>query len=534
MGVTWASDNTIFFGQGREGIFRVSGDGGTAERIIQVKPSESAHGPQLLPDGHTVLVTLASSAFAGWNDARLVTQSLDTGTRKEIFSGGTDARYVQTGHIICSLNDTVLAVPFDASRLELTGGPVSLIEEVAQTPGGQTGAAQFSTNDAGSLVYIPQSGTIQARASRTLAQFDRKGSEHPLPSVPKRTYRYPRFSHDGKRVALDIQDEERDVWIWPLATGTLTRLTLESTQEQYALWTADDAHIVFPSSQGGVPNLFWVPSNGNGKMQRLTDSPNPQFPQAITNDGTLIFREDTPNEGSNIMLMSLQGDRSAKPVIVTKFNERNAEVSPDGRWLAYESNKSGGRDDVFVTNFGETGKGEWQSSPGGGTRPVRASDSELLYVQPMPTGAGRLMSVSVSESNGAFQHRAQAMLFDLDSVSTVNPRPRLRRVARRTDDPRCQRRHGRRGAADPDGHPCAELFRGREAPRRREVSLVASALRRKLRLGVLDAVRQRSHTFIRADRAVAGLEENRRRARGPDAVRRPRGDDVAGAQRHDV
>ena len=419
-GVTWASDNTIFFGQGREGIFRVSADGGTAERIIQVKPSESAHGPQLLPDGRTVLFTLASSAFAGWNDAKIVTQSLDTGTRKEIFSGGTDARYVQTGHIIYSLNDTVLAVPFDASRLELTGGPVSLIEEVAQTSGGQTGAAQFSTNDAGSLVYIPHSGTIQARASRTLAQFDRKGSEHPLPSVPARPYRYPRFSHDGKRVALDIQDEEQDVWILTMATGTLTRLTLESTQEQYALWTADDAHIVFSSSQGAVPNLFWVPSNGNGKMQRLTDSPNPQYPQAITNDGRLIFREDT-NEGSNLMLMSLQGDRSAKPLIVTKFSERNAEVSPNGRWLAYQSNKSGGRDEVFVTNFAEPGKGEWQISPNGGTRPVWASDGELLYVQPMPTGAGRLMSVPVAESNGAFQHRTPAMLFDLDSASTVNP-----------------------------------------------------------------------------------------------------------------
>jgi serine/threonine-protein kinase len=206
-----------------------------------------------------------------------------------------------------------------------------------------------------------------------------------------------------------------------MATGTLTRLTLESTQEQYAVWTADDAHILFSSSQGGVPNIFWVPSNGNGKMQRLTESPNPQFPQAITNDGSLIFREETPNEGSNLMLMSLQGDRSAKPAIVTKFNEFNAEVSPNGRWLAYQSNKSGGRDEVFVTNFAETGKGEWQISPSGGTRPVWASDGELLYVQQMPTGAGRLMSVSVSESNGGFQHRTPVMLFDLDPVSTVNP-----------------------------------------------------------------------------------------------------------------
>jgi serine/threonine-protein kinase len=312
-----------------------------------------------------------------------------------------------------------LAIPFNASRLEITGGPVSLVEEVAQTPGGQTGAAQFSVNDAGSLVYIPQSSTSQVRARRTLVWFDRNGREEPILDMPPRTYRYPRVSHDGTRVALDVQDEDRDVWVWPFASRTLTRLTLEASQEQYALWTPDDARIVFSSSQGGVPNLYWQPANGTGKMERLTESLNPQFPQAITRDGRLIFREQVPNDGSNLIIMALQGDRSPKPLVATRFNEQNAEVSPDGRWLAFQSNKSGGRDEIFVTPFPETGKGEWQISPAGGTRPMWASDSELLYLQPTQTGAGRLMTVAVTESNGALRYVTPAMLFDLDPLTTV-------------------------------------------------------------------------------------------------------------------
>jgi eukaryotic-like serine/threonine-protein kinase len=418
-GVTWAADNTVWFGQGREGIFRVSGDGGKAERIIQVKTSEAAHGPQLLPDARTVLFTLAGTGFGAWNEASVVLYSLDTGKQTVLFSGGTDARYVSSGHIVDSLNDALLAIPFDAARLRLTGGPVSLVEDVAQTVNGQTGAAQFSINESGSLVYIPQSSTTQSRIRRTLVMLDRKGGEQPIANAPPRTYRYPRFSHDGTRLALDIQDEDRDVWIWPFATGTLTRLTLESSQEQYALWTHDDARIVFSSSQSGPPNLYWQAANGTGKMERLTDSPNPQIPQAVTADGRLIFREETPDGGTDLMIMSLQGDRTPKPLIVTRFNERNAEVSPNGRWLAFQSNKSGGREEIFVTPFPETGKGEWQISPRGGTRPVWASDGELLYLQPAATGAPKLMTVTLKEANGALQALTPTALFDLDPVTTA-------------------------------------------------------------------------------------------------------------------
>ena len=410
-GATWETDNTILYGQGPDGIFRVSADGGKGERLIAVKAGESAHGPQLLPDGQTILFTLAPQSVGAWNKAKIVAHRLDTGKQTVVIDGGTDARYLPTGHIVYSLNNVLLAAPFDVSGLTLTGGSVPLVETVAQTNAGQTGAAQFGVSSNGTLVYVPEAGFTVGEAKRTLVLLDRQGREEVL-KAPPRAYRYVRLSHDGTRVASDLTDENRDIAVASLAVGTLTPLTFEPSLEQYAVWTPNDDRLIFSSSRAGAPNLYWQPSNGSSQMERLTDSPNPQFPLAITGDGSqLVFYEVTGAESENLMIMSLSGDRKPRPLIATRFRERNGELSPNNRWLAYQSDKSG-RDEIWVTPFPvKEGNGEWKLSTQGGTRPVWVSDTELLYFEQRDTG-GRLMSVTVKEANGALQPLAPALFLE--------------------------------------------------------------------------------------------------------------------------
>jgi hypothetical protein len=146
-GASWTTDNTILFGQGEGGIWCVSGNGGKPENVVQVEKGEFAHGPQLLPGGRDVLFTLARDRN-GWDAAQIVVQSLDTDIRHVIVEGG-DARYVPTGHLVYARGNTLLAVPFDLATLKMTGGPVSLVEDVArapQDPIALTGAAHFATS----------------------------------------------------------------------------------------------------------------------------------------------------------------------------------------------------------------------------------------------------------------------------------------------------------------------------------------------------------------------------------------------------
>jgi serine/threonine-protein kinase len=419
-GVSWSADGTILYGQGPEGIYRVSENGGTGEQIIKVKPPESAHGPQMLPDGHTVLFTLAPQPQA-WNQAKIVAHSLDTGTRTDLLSGGTDARYVATGHLVYAANGTLLGVPFDVSSLKAIGGPVALVENVAQTNVGQTGATQFALTPDGTLVYIPAASVISSAGNRTLVWIDRNGRETPLKVAP-RAYRYLNISGDGRRVAFDSQDENRDLFILSLTTGITTPITFDETLDQYPVWTPNDERIIYASAMEGPTNLFWRAANGSGKPERLLKSDVPQLPQAVTPDGSqLIFVEITTDRGENLMITPLSGERRAMPLIATEARERNAALSPDGNWLAYESNKSN-RDEIWVTPFPVSpAKGEWKVSVQGGTRPLWVSNGELAFIEPGDGGTARLMSVAVKELNGALQAAPPEKVLDTVDRYTVLP-----------------------------------------------------------------------------------------------------------------
>jgi Tol biopolymer transport system component len=421
-GVSWTAENTIFYGQGAQGIWRVSGDGGKPEQVVKVDTSQIASGPQLLPSGHAILFTLVRATEP--DAPQIVVQSLDTGMRRVVVEGGTDARYVPTGHLVYALENSLMAVPFDVAALAVTGGPVSLVEDVATGSDGVL--AHFSVSNDGALVYVP-TDAVGEFARRMLVWVDRQGRETPI-NAPRRRYVYPRLSPDGTRIALDVRDQENDIWIFDLARESLTRLTFGPARDVDPLWTPDGKSVIYSSGGGlaGARNLFRRAADGTGTVEPLTQGTAGMFPSAITADGhALIFQEGRPAGGTaadrgDLMLLPLVGERRPQPLVQTAFREMNAEISPNGHWLAYQSNESG-QEEIYVLPFPKvTAGGKWQvSTSSGGTRPLWARNGRELFYESM----GALMRVSVAGTS-TLQAGPPSKLFDAGSFLRGAPADR--------------------------------------------------------------------------------------------------------------
>jgi len=412
----WLADDTIVFGRftGTEwSLFRVPAAGGVAIRLTNPdsESKEVRHGwPEALPSGNHILFTIAPRAGL-FDDARIAVLSLATGQYHTVVEQGYHARYVPTGHLVYMLSGNLMAVPFDVKRLETTGPPVPVVEGVRGRS--DVGEAGFAVSRTGFLVYAP--GVTSVGAQRTLVWVDRTGREEPI-TAPARNYTYLRVSPDGTRVALDIRDQENDIWVWDLTRQNLTRLTFDPRADRSPVWTLDGRRIFFSSQRASAEgSLYWQASDGTGQAERLVESPNQQLPQAVSPDGKqLLFRDLSVESFADVDMLSLD-DRKVTPLLQTTFGEQNPDVSPDGRWIAYESNESGANE-IYVRPFPAVDTGRWQVSTGGGTRPVWArSGRELFYV--VGADAVRMMALPV-QTGATFSAGTPRVLFEGRYVAT--------------------------------------------------------------------------------------------------------------------
>jgi serine/threonine-protein kinase len=398
-GATWAPDNTIIFAtvNPAAGLQRVSADGGTPEVLTRPDRAQGEDGhfwPEILPGGHAVLFTITSQS-GGLDTAKVAVRDLRTGTQKVLLRGGSHGHYAASGHLVYVAAGALRAIPFDLSRLETHGTAVPVLSRLAAKA---TGTADLAVAADGTLVYLDASSSFTANA-RTLVWVDRSGKEEPV-AAPPRTYVTPRTSPDGTRVALSSLDEEQDLWVWDLRRAMLTRQTVDPGLDWFPAWTPDSRRIVFSSNRGGGQNnIWWQAADGTGAAERLTTNDHDQqFVNGITPDGkAVVFAEvGLSTMGTDLMQLMLDGTHRVTPLLRTKFDERNGIVSPDGRWLAYDSNSSGSFE-ISVRPFPNVGGGQWQVSTAGGTRPLWArSGKELFYL-----GAdGTLWRVPV-EASGA-------------------------------------------------------------------------------------------------------------------------------------
>ena len=397
LGMSWGADG-ILFGEGSQGIFRVSPRGGQPEQLVSVNNDEMAHGPQMLPGGQAVLFTLATGTRPDrWDKAKTVVQSLTSGTRKVVVDGASDARYLPTGHIVYAVGGTLFAVPFDLRRLEVTGVAVPVVEGVRRTIGGAgiftaaTGAAQYSVSDNGSLFYVP--GPVSAtylNLSTDLALMDRKGAVEGL-KFPVGTYQYPRVSPDGRRIAFGTDDgKESIVWVYDLpGTSSMRRLTFGG-KNRFPIWSSDGQHVAFQSDRDGDLGIFWQPADGTGTAERLTkpDSETSHVPESWLPQGDRFLFSVTQRETVSLWTYSLR-EKKAEPFGgVQSANPTNAAFSPDGRWVAYATAmtpRNAVDSAIYVQPFPATGA-TYQVSKNGdqGHDPLWSRDGKELFYVPLP------------------------------------------------------------------------------------------------------------------------------------------------------
>jgi Tol biopolymer transport system component len=241
---------------------------------------------------------------------------------------------------------------------------------------------------------------------------------------PDATYiGYPELSRDDRMIAVDrTVQANRDIWWMNTLGGGWNRLTFDAAVDMYALWSRDGSQVVFTSNRKGVRDLYWKPSNGAGPDEVLLETPNDKVAQDWSQDGRyLLYCENDPKTGSDLWVLdATRPERKPRAFVNTPADERMGQFSPDGRWVAYETNESG-RSEIVVTSFPNP-TGRWQVSVGGGAQPRwRADGSELYFI----AADGKLMAEPVSASGAAFEVRLARPLFQVGIVtaSTTAQKP---------------------------------------------------------------------------------------------------------------
>ena len=416
-GASWGSDDFIAFATGdTNALYRVPASGG--EPVVMTTPDDGRllGSPHVLPGGKTVLFSSYTGAQSF--NVRLEAIDVDTRQKRTVLEAATDPYFVApnflsyvsvevTPDATTRFRASIRGIKFDPDRLETIGDPVALVDQVMI---GTTATANYTLSRRGDLAFVPSNAVNMSARPVRLVWVDRQGRETPV-DAPPRSYAMARLSPDGSKVALDVRDQTFDIWIWDLNRRTLSLLNRDVGQDLSPLWTPDGRHVIWTSTRaGGNPNLYRQAADGTGTPERLTVNPSNQFPTSITPDGRIVATFGAGGSMQDIYSIDLsQKERAQVPLVnVQTAFEFGAEISPEGKWIAYHSNESG-EFQVYVRPFPNVNSGKTLISTAGGTRAAWARNGrELFYLD--KTGAMTAVTVKASDSN--FSASAPVKLFD--------------------------------------------------------------------------------------------------------------------------
>jgi serine/threonine protein kinase/Tol biopolymer transport system component len=383
-------------------LSRVAAAGGAATPVTTLNETagETSHRfPWFLPDGRHFLFTVRSgnpektAVYAG---------DLQSKERRFLIAAASNAVYSPPGFLLFMRERTVMALAFDAASLRTTGDPFPAAEQVDYVQGNIQG--QFSVSQNGVLAYNSGGGSLRSQ----LTWFDRGGK--PLGTVgPPAIMQAAALSPDGATVAVDRLDAPLgtyDLWLHELAHGNDSRFTFDPSNDMFPVWSPDGGRILFSSNRTGKYGLYQKAATGAGKEDLVYRMEGVTLPTGWSRD-FVIFSNTALKTGDDIWVLPLAGDRKAFPFLQTEFSESDGKLSPDERWLAYDSNETGTQE-VYVQTFpGKESK--WQISAAGGTRPVWSRDGkELFYI----AADNKMMATDV-KSGAEFEHGVARELFEV-------------------------------------------------------------------------------------------------------------------------
>jgi Tol biopolymer transport system component len=360
---------------------------------------ETSHRwPVFLPDGKHFLYLGANFTGQLENNA-IFLASLDSKERRLLVSTSANAAYADPGYLLyLRENKTLVAQSLDLRRFVLTGEPHVLSDELLYFP--SVDRAVFSVS--GGEVLVTQTG--KGAFVSQLIWFDRSGKQTGTVGMPG-AYKNLRLSPDGRRVVVDQTDRDgRNVDIWTIdpARGTTTRLTFDPSAHQAPVWSPDGRQILFTANRKLSMQFYLKNADGSGSEEEVAqlDSVSQANVWDWSRDGKYVL----VRKGNELWYLTWP-EHAAKPLLQTKWTVRNAQLSPDGRWLAYASNETGSME-VYVSPF-LNGNGKWQVSSGGGQEPRwRRDGKELFYVAP----DGKMMSAAVT-AGASFEASSPVALF---------------------------------------------------------------------------------------------------------------------------
>ena len=410
---TWNRDGVILLSADGV-IFRISAAGSEPTLVLgknQINRDAVYGWPSFLPDGRHFL---SLRIPAGQGDREVYLSSLDGNETTRLLAADSQALFVAaasgSGYLLFARAGVLLAQPFEASSLKLTGEPFGIANTLRV---GDSGRGYYSVSDNGILVYDP----TNTYGNQQLFWFDRAGKRLESVGAPG-IIQNPRLLPDGKQVAVDrrdLQTGNEDIYVIDLGRGTSSRLTSDPGSDTRPIWSPDGSRIAWSSNRNGSFQIYQKLASGVGQEELLLKSEIPSLPTSWSADGRFIlYTGDDPKTSFDVWVLPRAGDRQPFPFLQTPFNESSASFSPDGGWVAYQSNDQG-LNEVYVQTFPASGS-KWQVSTDTGAFPIWRSDGkELFYVK-----LGALMAVEVKPGS-SFEAGVPKVMFDLAGKTRGNP-----------------------------------------------------------------------------------------------------------------